>query len=94
MASTTSSVSLNPAVSTNRKLIPSIIRVSSIKSLVVPGIFETIAFSSLKRAFSKEDFPALGFPAIATEIPFFNTFPDLKESISFFAQFEFLLLIF
>jgi len=39
--------------------------------------------SSFNRVFSKEDFPAFGFPAIETEIPFFNTFPDLKESISF-----------
>ena len=80
-------VSLNPAVSVNLKFIPSITRESSILSLVVPGISETIALSSFNKVFNKEDFPALGFPAIATEIPFFNTFPDLKESISFSSSF-------
>ena len=44
---------------------------------------ETIALSSFKRVFRRDDFPALGFPAIATDIPFFKTFPDLKESINF-----------
>ena len=53
-------------------------------SLVVPGISETIAFSSLSNVFNKDDFPAFGFPAIATEIPFFKTFPDWKEFISVF----------
>ena len=75
IASTKSSVSLNPAVSINRKLMPSIISVSSIRSLVVPGILETIAFSSLNKAFRSEDFPELGFPAIATGTPFFITLP-------------------
>ena len=49
---------------------------SSILSLVVPGISETIALSSFNSVFKSEDFPAFGFPAIATEIPFFKTFPD------------------
>ena len=55
--------------------IPSIISVSSTVSLVVPGIEETIARSSFNKAFSKEDFPALGLPAIATGTPFFITRP-------------------
>ena len=40
-------------------------------SLVVPGILETIAFSSFKSVFKRDDFPAFGFPAIATGTPFF-----------------------
>tara|TARA_A100001015_G_scaffold259353_1_gene303241 strand:- start:147 stop:404 length:258 start_codon:yes stop_codon:yes gene_type:complete len=75
IASITSSVSLSPAVSINRNKIPSIVSVSSIVSLVVPGIFETIALSSLKSAFNNDDFPVFGLPAIATGTPFFITFP-------------------
>ena len=78
-----SSVFLKPAVSVNLNLMPSIVKESSILSLVVPGMSETIAFSSFNNLFSSEDFPALGFPAIATDIPFFKTFPDLNESIKF-----------
>ena len=74
--SITSLVSLRPAVSMNLKFIPLIINESSMLSLVVPGISETIALSSLRSVFRRDDFPALGFPAIATEIPFFKTFPD------------------
>ena len=60
----------------NLKFIPSITNESSILSLVVPGMSETIALSSLSKVFSKDDFPAFGLPAIVTEIPFFRTFPD------------------
>ena len=35
-------------------------------SLVVPAISETMALSSFSKAFSKEDFPTLGCPTIAT----------------------------
>ena len=70
MASTVSSVSLNPAVSIKRKRIPSYIKVSSILSRVVPGILETIAFSSLSSALRSEDLPTFGFPAITIGTPF------------------------
>ena len=62
--------------------------VSSIASLVVPGIFDTIAFSSLSREFKREDLPAFGLPAIDTGTPFLIAFPNLKLSfnnINFFS---------
>ena len=77
-----SSVSLRPAVSINLNCIPSMVRVSSTASLVVPGIEETIARSSFNKALSKEDFPALGLPAITTGTPFFITLPYWNESIN------------
>ncbi|CAI8173410.1 MAG: Uncharacterised protein [SAR116 cluster bacterium] len=55
---------------------------SSMVSLVVPAISETMARSSFKRAFNKVDFPAFGAPTIATGIPFFMTLPRANESIS------------
>ena len=45
------------------------------ESLVVPAIGETIAFSSLNKALSREDFPTLGLPAMATGTPFLITLP-------------------
>ena len=48
---------------------------SSIVSLVVPGISETIARSSLSKLLSSEDFPALGLPVITTGIPCFTALP-------------------
>ena len=68
-----------PAVSINLNLIPFITHVSSIASLVVPGILLTIAFSSFNNKFRRDDLPELGFPAIATGTPFFIAFPYLKE---------------
>jgi len=62
---------------------PFIITTSSMTSLVVPGIFETIALSSFNKAFSKVDFPTLGFPTIATGTPFLITLPYSKEPIKF-----------
>ena len=47
----------------------------------MPAISETIAFSSWASALSKEDFPAFGFPAIATGTPCFMALPTLNESI-------------
>ena len=44
-------------------------------SLVVPGISETIALSSLIMLLSKVDFPALGLPTITTGTPFLIAFP-------------------
>ena len=64
---------LIPAVSKKRTIFPPIVMVSSIISRVVPGILETIAFSSFIKAFRIVDFPTLGFPEITISIPFFKT---------------------
>ena len=53
----------------SRKGMPLKITVSSMTSLVVPGISVTMARSSLKRAFIREDFPTLVLPAKAVETP-------------------------
>ena len=82
MLSTTSFVSLIPAVSMNLKPIPSITNSSSIVSRVVPAMSETIALSSFNKAFNSVDFPTFGSPTIATGIPFFITFPTANESIN------------
>ena len=73
--STESNVSLIPAVSINLNSIPLIINDSSMVSLVVPGISETIALSSLMMLLSKVDFPAFGLPTITTGTPFLIAFP-------------------
>ena len=57
---------------------------SSIASLVVPAISDTMAFSSFNKLFNKVDFPTLGSPIIATGIPFFMAFPKEKLSINRF----------
>ena len=75
------SVFLIPAVSINRNIKPLIINLSSIISLVVPAISETIAFSSFKSEFKRVDFPALGDHMMVTGIPFLMALPVLKESI-------------
>ena len=76
-------VFLIPAVSINLNLYPSIFNSSSIASLVVPGMSDTIAFSSFNKLFNSVDLPTLGAPNIATGIPFFITLPKLKDRISF-----------
>ena len=68
-----------PAVSINLKLYPLIVSLSSMASLVVPGISETIAFSSFKRVFNNVDLPAFGSPIIDTGIPSLITLPNLNE---------------
>ena len=67
-------------MSINLNWIPFITIVSSILSLVVPSISETIALSSFNKAFKRDDFPAFGFPIIATGTPFLITLPYAKES--------------
>ena len=67
--STASSVSRIPAVSMIFKVIPSMVTDSSNVSLVVPAISVTIALSSPRRAFKKEDFPAFGLPTMQVRIP-------------------------
>ena len=49
--------------------------ISSIVSLVVPAIDETIALCSLSILLSKVDFPALGLPVITVETPLITAFP-------------------
>ena len=54
-----------PAVSMSLKIIPFIFTLSSIKSLVVPGMALTMALSSFNNKLSKLDFPTLVLPTIA-----------------------------
>ena len=86
--STTSSVSRIPAVSMIRREIPWRRIVSSRISLVVPAISVTMALSSPKRVFKREDFPALGFPTITVLMPSFTSFPSftLSRSLSIFSS--------
>ena len=71
MDSTTSSVSLIPAVSISFNSIPLTSILSSMLSLVVPAILVTIALSLPDNLLSREDLPTFAIPTIATEIPFF-----------------------
>ena len=82
MVSTASEVSRKPAVSINLYSRPLIKIVSSIVSRVVPGISDTIALSSFRRAFSNVDLPELGLPVIATGMPFLITFPIRNDDAS------------
>ena len=76
-----------PAVSVKRKEISLIIKESSIASLVVPAISETIAYSSFNNVFNKVDLPTFGQPSIVTGIPVFIAFPNSNEFISIFISF-------
>ena len=67
--STISSVSLIPAVSIRFNVIPFRFNDASTMSLVVPGMFVTIAFSSSISLFKILLFPTFGLPIIATFIP-------------------------
>ena len=80
--STISSVSRRPAVSMKRKRTPSIFRVSSTVSRVVPCTSETMARSSPSKAFKSVLLPVLVAPAIATGTPFLIAFPSRNESMS------------
>ena len=57
---------------------PFIVINSSIVSLVVPSISLTIALSSFKILFNKDDFPAFGLPIIAVFIPSLSIFPTTE----------------
>ena len=57
---------LIPAVSINVYSLPFITHFSSIASLVVPAIGDTIVLSSPIIAFKSDDLPAFGFPIMAT----------------------------
>ncbi|CIV70182.1 Uncharacterised protein [Streptococcus pneumoniae] len=69
ICSTMSSVSRIPAVSINLRGTPLMLTYSSMTSRVVPAISVTIALSSRKRLLRRLDFPTLGRPMIAVEIP-------------------------
>ena len=49
--------------------------ISSIVSLVVPAMEETIALFSLRILFRRVDFPAFGLPAMTVLTPFLIAFP-------------------
>ena len=67
--SITSSDSRSPAVSESLTGTPPIIIPSSMMSRVVPGMSVTIARLRPTMAFSNDDFPALGRPAITALTP-------------------------
>ncbi|CAG5925587.1 Uncharacterised protein [Streptococcus pneumoniae] len=69
ICSTMSSVSRIPAVSINLRGTPLMLTYSSMTSRVVPAISVTIALSSRKRLLRRLDFPTLGRPMMAVEIP-------------------------
>ena len=69
MASTASSVSRRPAVSSTVTGRPARSIRTSITSRVVPAISEVIAASRPASAFSSVDFPAFGGPTMATSNP-------------------------
>ena len=77
-----SEVFLSPAVSINLIILFPIVTVSSIVSLVVPAISDTIALSSLSKELSRVDFPTLGLPSMVIFIPFFTALLSLKLSIN------------
>ena len=70
-----SDVSLIPAVSIKFRIIPFRFILPSTMSLVVPGIFVTIAFSSFNKVFKMLLFPTFGLPKRDTFIPSFMSFP-------------------
>ena len=61
---------------------PFIVIISSIVSLVVPAMEETIALFSLRILLSKVDFPALGLPVITVITPFLIALPYWKDFFS------------
>ncbi len=93
--STLSRLSRIPAVSRIFTFMPSSIKLSFKTSLVVPGISVTIALSSLRSAFIKEDFPTFVSPANAILIPsviylLFSEFLSacLSSSLAFLSAFR------
>ena len=74
--STMSSVWRIPAVSAIFNVIPCRLIYSSSTSLVVPAISVTMALSSPRSRFSREDFPAFGLPRITVRIPSCMIFPS------------------
>ena len=64
------------------RIISLITILSSIISLVVPGISVTIAFSLLASILRSDDLPALGLPTITVLIPSLRRIPLLLLAIS------------
>ena len=77
MLSIGSSVFLIPAVSISLSNISSNLTYSSIVSLVVPGISETIALSCPVKRFKSDDLPEFGRPAIHVLMPSLTYLPLL-----------------
>ena len=75
ICSTLLSVSLIPAVSLSLKITSPKTTVSSMISLVVPGISVTMLFSQPARRFIIVDFPTFGLPTITVSIPSFTACP-------------------
>ena len=82
ICSTTSSESLMPAVSIKLRKTPFKLMLSSRVSLVVPSISVTIALSSPRSKFNKEDFPAFGLPKITVLTPSLTILPLSKLLIN------------
>ena len=82
-----SSVSRIPAVSVITTGIFFITMLSSIISLVVPGISVTMALFSPIRTFISDDFPTLGLPTIDTERPSLMILPvsAVESSLEIFS---------
>ena len=88
MLSTRSPDCLMPAVSVRLRTRPPMSRLSLIVSRVVPAISVTIALSSLRSAFKREDLPAFGLPAMTTLRPSFMIFPVSNEARRSFSSFN------
>ena len=69
-----------PAVSIKRNLYPLYVIISSIVSLVVPLMSDTMALSSFNIVFNKVDLPALGCPTIDIGIPCLIAFPNFLQA--------------
>ena len=82
-----------PAVSIIFIGISFIVRLTSIASLVVPGILVTIALSFLDRRFKRELLPTFVLPTRAIAIPLWMNPPLFEFSIRVFI-FSFIVLIF
>lgn len=78
ICSTVSLVVRMPAVSMKRKLMPSMSMQSSMVSLVVPCMSDTMARSSPRSWLRSVDLPALVLPIMATGMPCFMAWPVSK----------------
>ena len=79
-----SALQSDPAVSMIFKEIPFRFRCSSNTSLVVPAISVTIARSSPRSTFNRDDFPAFGFPRMTVRTPSFIILPSSQLSSNLF----------
>ncbi len=81
MRSIASVDSRRPAVSMKRKRMPSMLRVSSMVSRVVPSMSETMARSSPRRELRSVLLPAFVAPTMAVWMPLRRALPSRNESI-------------